>query len=365
MNRAYIDRNTTAAVKGIALLIMFLHHFFLFPEWNITDISYPGILPFIRFLQNPTKICVVVFAFITGYFYHFAREKTVRYSLGKIRGFLISYWVVLAILMIPAVALGYCRLTPALFIKELFGMDKQIMIFCWYVSFYILTMLALPLLTSLSPNRPGADILIMLILPVVAAVSIRGVLESEFGIEYGMVYVSAINFGDWFPCVGAGYLCAKYGIFETYLDGLFSRIRSSWGKGILWVLMCLVAFFGRVLLCRFQLGSIQICGEWKELWFSMDIIYGPMFLYGIVNLLKTIKTDWIQKPLTAIGKQSMYMWFFHCAFFNSCSELTQPVLYALRNPLLVFLTGLGICYLAAVLVDIPLKKLQKRKKILE
>ena len=102
MKKAYMDREITALVKGVALIFMFAHHFFFYPDWYVSGISYPGILPLVRYFQNPTKICVVVFAFITGYFYHFTREKTIRYSLGKIGQFLVSYWAALAILMIKA-----------------------------------------------------------------------------------------------------------------------------------------------------------------------------------------------------------------------------------------------------------------------
>lgn len=29
---SFIDRNTTNAIKGIALILMFIHHFFTFPD---------------------------------------------------------------------------------------------------------------------------------------------------------------------------------------------------------------------------------------------------------------------------------------------------------------------------------------------
>ena len=34
------DRHITTAMKGVALLLMFVHHFFTFPEWYIDGIGY-------------------------------------------------------------------------------------------------------------------------------------------------------------------------------------------------------------------------------------------------------------------------------------------------------------------------------------
>lgn len=354
-----MDRDISASLKGGALLLMFVHHFFLFPQWYIPEVSYPEILPLVRFFQNPTKICVVLFAFLTGYFYYFTQEKSIWYSLKKIAKLLIPYWSVLMILLVFARALDCCQMSIPMLLAELIGQGTQIMNFCWYVSFYGVSMLMLPGLMKLSTDTLSGDLLMILILPVILLTGAQGILENEFGMTQGLLLKIVSEVKEWFPCISVGFLIAKYDVFETYLDTLTCKIHTKMCKISFWVLLCILAFFGRVVCLWFQLGRIYVCGRWVEILFTMDIVYAPLFVYGATNILRSIKFDLIQKQLGAIGKQSMLMWFFHCVFFNCCKEYTQPVLYFLKNPLLVLVFGTVLCYLAAVLTEKLLKLIRK------
>jgi len=362
MKTSYLDRRTSAAIKGIALVLMFVHHFFTYPQWYVSGISYPALEPLVRFLQTPTRLCVGIFAFLTGYFYHFSREKTLRYSMGKIRDFLISYWMVYGLLLALTLVLGVRKFSAAFVAGELIGLDGPVMTFCWYVYFYIAAMVLLPALVRLSTGNLMGDCVVLMVMPVLVLTVLLGILREELGMESGWPVEILMAGKEWLPCVVSGYLCAGYGIFEGYLDGCVQKIRTGWGRVLLYAGLCGAACFGRLLCPRLTLGAIQVAGSWVDLVFSMDILYAPLFVYGAANLLGRIRWEWLRKPLEAVGRQSMLMWFLHCAFFNCCKEYTQPVLYFLKNPLLVLLFGLGLCYLAAVLLDIPLKKLLNRKK---
>lgn len=362
MKTPYMDRRTVSAIKAIALVLMFVHHFFTFPEYYISGISYPALEPLIRFLRTPTRLCVGIFAFLTGYFYHVSRQQTLRYSLRKIRDFLISYWTVYGLLLALALALDCWKGSAASFAGGLIGANGSVMIFCWYVHFYIMAMLILPALMKLSCGNLAGDSLLLLVLPVVAVTGVMGMLQAEFGVESGTLVEILSAVKEWLPVVMSGYLCARYALFEGYFDNVLLKVRHSWRKTLLCLGLCGGAFFGRLLCPRMMLGSISVAGGWIELIFSLDIFYAPLFVYGMTNLLRNVKVPVLRRPLEAIGNRSMLMWFLHCAFFNCSKAYTQPILYCLKNPLLVLLFGLGICYLAAVLIDIPLKKVLKRKK---
>lgn len=362
MKTPYLDRRTTAAMKGIALTLMFVHHFFTFPHWYIDGIAYPAIEPLVRFLQAPTRVCVAVFAFLTGYFYHFSREQSLRYSLRKVRDFLISYWVVYGLLMVVAMGLRTWEFSVTEAVAGLLGLDTTIMIFCWYVYFYILAMLVLPVLVKFSTGTLVGDGFVLGILPVFLFTILLGILEIEFEMDGGYLSAVLAMGNEWLPVMISGYLCAKYALFEGYFDSMRQQVRTGWGRTLLCLILCGGAFFGRLLCPRVRLGHLSIAGSWIDLVISMDILYAPLFVYGMANLLRTVKTAVIRKPLEEAGKQSMLMWFLHCVFFNCSKEYTQPILYALKNPVLVLLFGLTICYLLAILIDMPLKKLLKRKK---
>lgn len=364
MKTSYIDRNTTAALKGLALVFMFVHHFFTFPDWYVSGVAYPGFAPYIRFFQGPLKTCVVIFAFLTGYFYHFSTRKTLKYSLQKITDVLLSYWIVFIPLMILAVATGCWQFSLSGFVRELFSLERPIMFFCWYVYFYILSMLLLPLLDKLCAGSPAADAALTVVAPIAVFNIFRGILEYEFGLSSHVLLEILSNMREWFPCMAVGYLCSKYSFFENYMDPLTEKLFKGWGRYVFYLGLCGVTFFSRLICPRFTLGAVSVAGNWIDLSFQMDVFYGPLFFYGAANLLKAISFAVLRKPLEALGKQSLLMWFLHCAFFGRTKHVLQPVLYFPRNPILVTLWGLVLCYAAAVLLDIPLKKLLKLKNAL-
>lgn len=361
MKTPYIDRKTTAALKGLALILMFVHHFFTYPEWYIDGVAYPGLAPYIRFFQVPLKICVVLFAFLTGYFYSFSSRRTLKYSLQKTTDVLLSYWIVYIPLLILAVVTGCQSFSPAGFVKELFALDRPVMFFCWYVYFYAISMMLLPLLDKMAANSPAADAGILLVAPVAVFTILRGVLEYEFGLDGTVLTEILGNLREWFPCIAVGWLCGKYGFFERYMDPLTDKLAKGWRKYVFYLILCGVSFFGRLICPRFSLGAVSVAGNWLELSFQMDVFYGPLFFYGAVNLLKAIPFAAVRKPLEALGRQSLLMWFLHCAFFGSTKSLLQPLLYFPKNPVLVTLWGLGLCYVLALVLDWPLKRLLKAK----
>ena len=363
MKTSCIDRDTTAALKGLALIFMFAHHFFTFPDWYIDGIAYPAIFPYVRFLQGPLKMCVVVFAFLTGYFYHFSTRKNLNYSLRKITDVLLSYWIVFIPLMGLALVLGTWKFTPAAFLKELLALERPIMLFCWYVYFYYVSMILLPLLDKMGTKSPVADAALMIAGPTMVFTILLGILEYEFGITSHFLVEICSNMREWFPCMAVGYLCSKYAFFENYLDPLTEKLFKGRGKYVLYLILCGVTFFSRLICPRFTLGAVIVAGNRMDLVFLMDVFYGPLFVYGAVNLLKAIPAA-ISRVLMALGKQSLLMWFLHCAFFGASKTFTQPILYFPKNPILVLIWGLSLCYGLAVLLDIPLKKLLKLKNTL-
>lgn len=80
---SYIERNTTDIIKGIALILMFFHHFFTFPDAWIDSVSNIYTDNYFEIFQNGTNLCVSIFAFLTGFFYYYNNNKTVKYSIKK------------------------------------------------------------------------------------------------------------------------------------------------------------------------------------------------------------------------------------------------------------------------------------------
>lgn len=331
MSKADFDRTTTAAIKGIALILMFIHHFFSYPEWYVEGVAYPQLTAWIRFFRYSLKICVPVFAFLTGYFYVYARRKTLLYSLGKISDLLISYWVVFFPVLCFALLTGYRGLTVFGFLMGVIGRNIPLMTFCWYVSFYCMAMLLLPLLADRKRNAPLRETIIMVCLPI----AVCAALETVIGSHTLRTMLEEIRL--WFPCVASGYLCSKYNAFgkaDQYLNG-----KKAW--------VCVLAYGGCIGIA---LAGRYLC-DVLPVGVTLDLLYAPVFVYGLSRLLLRARRGCAMNVLQSIGQRSLMMWFIHCIFFNVSNEITQRILYAPVHPVLVVLFGLALCYAAACLLS--------------
>ena len=99
--------NETKVIKGVALLLMLIHHFFSFPDWINSGNEFIGI-PFLEstiefYIGTFGKMCVTIFLFLTGYglFYSYQKRDAYPYSLKKLGVFLINYWLILCLIFIP------------------------------------------------------------------------------------------------------------------------------------------------------------------------------------------------------------------------------------------------------------------------
>ena len=336
LQKTNFDRNTTAMIKGIALILMFIHHFFAYPEWYVEGIAYPQLAGHIRFFRYSMKICVPVFAFLTGYFYAFSQKKTLRYSLRKITDLLVSYWLCFVLILMIALLTGYRELSAFGFLMGILGRNTSLMTFCWYVSFYCLAMLMLPLLTGTDKRGPVRDLVLLIIMPIAASSILESLIESK------TISTMIEEVGIWFPCVASGYLCAKYGVFGR----ADARIGCQRGNALLYGACICFAVAGRYFCDSFTLSICCLDKDWT-MRCTMDVFYAPAFVYGAAMLLQRIKNKYVIGVFKRIGDHSQRMWFIHCVFFNVSNEVTQRILYWPKQPVLVVAFGLLICYAAA------------------
>ena len=89
----------TAFIKGIAILLMILHHA-LIPEFYV---SPAPILHnwWVIHLSIGGKFCVGIFTFIVGYGYACGHDRTISYSFKHIRRLLTRFWCLSLLVFIP------------------------------------------------------------------------------------------------------------------------------------------------------------------------------------------------------------------------------------------------------------------------
>lgn len=350
VDEPFFDRETTDVLKGIALLLMSFHHFFTFPSWWVDGVSYPGMAAAASCLCAPAKICVPIFCFITGYFYHYHKKKTYGYSIRKITDLLISYWMVLFIFSALAICILDSPYTVKSFISEFALNGFPTMIFCWYVRFYVACMLVLPLMTRVMGKRVYIDLVIAFILFPVACICLLRIIP----LQYAKNIVGDLK--AWTPIVLLGWIFARYDCFPK-MDRMCRKIlKNKQMMVIMSLLAVLLVPMGRQYAPTI---IINICNV--NLYISMDALYTPVFIYMVVYLCKTLEIKYIKAILVPIGKYSLLMWFTSCIFFGNCKSVFQPVLYYSHYPILVMIWGNLMCYAASVVLQIGIKRMQMWK----
>ncbi len=347
--KPYFDRKTTNIIKGIALIMMSILHFFTFPDWWGEGISYPLIEKAADYLRSPLKLCVPVFCFLTGYFYFFNTDHSYKYSFRKISDIYISYWCIFFPFALIAVLFADYTYTFSGFVKELLAIETPAMCFCWYVNYYCFTMLTLPLLAErVFSKNIHFDLIVGLILipSIFRLVSHFIPIGSEF----------TFNLFWWSPVVYIGYIFANYGLFEK-MESLLRKIGSRDFQSIILIFCFFLAPAGRLL--AFEL-TLQI-SHLPDFIVNMDIFYAPVFIFVLVHFCKTAYLSGLKAVLSRIGKYSLLMWFISCIFYGNSSSIFQPILYLPHNPVLVTLWGNLLCYVFSYVADIGIKRIQNYK----
>lgn len=291
-----MEKKTTQMIKGIAILIMIAHHFIVF---SVNSMPY-----FVILFGQACKICVAIYAVLSGYGYFFVKNKTIGYGLKKIWGLLQIYWSSLFTLFIPIAMRGGWKITPWKLVIQMFGLLPNLNWFAWYVFFYIFCMLVMPLLCKYKVFRFGAfvNLLILLIVPYVCEIILRFMPNYETNTILHDLYSCFL----YFPCFLIGYWIAENRVVEKSKKYLKNSI------------VCLI---GIVMIYGARIIVTSIVG------FLLDVFYAPIIICCIVNLLEKLDIIVVTRTLKTLGKYSTGMWFFHAVFFSTyVCDWFQPVL---------------------------------------
>ena len=362
--KPYFDKETTNIIKGIALIMMFVLHFFMFPGWWVDDIKYPFIEKIAFYLYKPARLCVPVFCFLTGYFYYFNPNKTFIYSLKKITDLFVSYWFVFFLLALIAAFFAKYEYKPIPIVIEMFALERprmSTMFFGWYVSFYYFFMFLMPIIAKIMPKEIHADLLLSLIgVPIVLQLILFLLNEHLY-----ILKILIEDMSTWFPNVLIGFVFAKHDLFAK-MDECWARFKHNMFMDVLISLMIVFLVpFGRYVWpgMTLTLDVMPQIHSRLSFYFSLDTVYVVIFIYFLLRILNNIKNKKIRFVLSSIGKYSLLMWFIHGVFFANCKHMFQPILYFPRNPILVTLWGLFLCYLCALPINFivqPINSIKNR-----
>lgn len=342
------DIKTTDKIKGIALIFMFASHLFTFPDWLCEGNGFIS-LP-VRsstaayFFGKFGGICICMFMFLTGYgmFYSYKKGNAFAVSVKKAGKFLLKYWLLIFTFFIPVQLLcGRTYFDPSKWYQELLGIYTSIVGFAWYVRFYLLTMLTLPLLKKLIGKNPFISIAACTLPFTLVCVLLR-ILSTH--IVFHNAGAIAEEYFRYISVVLLGYCFAKYALYDK-IDSLLTKFRLN--RPWLYIAGVLLIFVLRVKILPAESTFIP----------TLDLFYVPVFIFFTVKLLNVFNLAPISRCLETVGQNSMNLWFLQSIFFFQTKAL-QWIVYLPKFSVLILLWNIALLLPLSWLYNMLYKKLR-------
>ncbi len=333
-----MSKSITQKLKGVAILIMLMHHFIVFPFFD----DLPNM---VSLFGTACKICVAIYAVLSGYGYFFAKEKTVKYGIKKIWGLLQIYWISLFTLFIPVALIKGWALTPWKLFVQLFALLPNLNWFAWYVFFYVFCMLTMTLVYKCFRFKPIINFAIAIGVPYILEVSLHFIPNYENITIIHDLYSCML----YFPCFLVGYLIAKHNVFEFF------------NNKIKCICNPFLSFLGIILIFGMRIVVSSVFG------FLLDVFYAPLLIYFIVNIFEKISNVKIINVIfSVLGKYSTGIWFFHAVFFSTyVCDIFKPILLLVKNPILMFIWLVILSLVGAFIYQYILNGINSLSKLIK
>lgn len=338
-NTKLLDKNMTRALKGLAILFMFFHHFYGFPDWHVNPTPYLestflGATGYV-WLRYTSQFTVDIFVFLTGWGYFHTPHKTLKYGLGKIYSFLKYYWFQLFFIFTPIAIFGGYQIHLGNFILDMFGLAApNLVTFAWYTFVYIFIMLTFPIILKFLRGKAWFDFTIPFLIAFI-------VTKLPYSNDY--VFSKMNYFFIYTPVALMGYLCVKYNVLDKV------KMNNNYVNLILFIVLMFIRTF--LILIGLHFFTVYLT---------------PFIILTLIKILSINNLRKLKEALCFIGDHATNIWMTHSLFFFSyTSGVLQPFVYWLNNPLAVVLLALICClpvsYLTNYFVNYPYKKLFKSK----
>ena len=303
--------------------MMLFHHCFSFPEYWLDLPQIPSVL--IK-LGSFNKICVAIFAFLSGYGFYVNGDFNYRTTIKKALKFMAKYWFQLFVVFLPIACIGY-QFSPIKILYNAFALFDNIIVFAWYVLFYLIVLLTFPFFKRLLKGKWWTDLLTVIgggyLLVIVLYFSPR---------ENSVILSALMDCAIYYPVVGVGYLFAKYDIFAIITKYIKHTVPAA------------VVVFAVVFLLRSKVSVIK--------GFTLDAVYAPMIILAFWWLLRALENAHVNRVLSWIGKMSFSAWLFHSIFFSAyTSQVVQPFVNWSPYILIRFLLVTIISLLASFIIE--------------
>lgn len=327
-----LSRENSIHIKAVAILLMVFHHLY---SQTVDGYEYPHSW---CTLAGCCKICVPIFAFLTGWAYAINKKTKLVDSLKKLGQFFLSFWVsVLFCLGFASLICGY-ELTWEHIANEFFPIGKQsVMVHCWYVTFFFYLMLLLPLLAYLETISH----------PIIRCGMIFLFVCGIYFFPMPLPYAKEVaRYG--FSFLIAYYL-ARSGLYTTLAQRILGK--RTYPAALFAVFLCVFSIlcYGCFFPLLLNVTQTQILTP------VMVALAALLFIFCYDSFIISLFPQWIKQASLFLGKHSMNIWFLHGLVASSATKQEiQPIVYYIHNPLCV----VGITIVLSLLLSLVITPIQ-------
>lgn len=350
----------TKIVKGLAIILMLMHHLWTFSDRIIGDglkysINIMG-QSSISYLGSFGKICVPLFYFLGGYGIYKSCQGRKFDIVKKIKKLYISYWKVFLI-FIPVgfvffskqpfycmdkdICIKFATFSWDECLKNFLGLESTYNGEWWFLKSYVYAIISYPFIEKIVSRFSAVyniffviigTILVTNVLPTLGNIQLLGTLNTNF------LYNTLI-------CQTAPYVSSFWMGIVMAKDDLILELRS-----LLLENKILNSLYDIVILIFIVYMRTTGIGEY------LDIFYVPFIIVCFVDLVSKCKI--LQKIFRALGNEATNMWLIHtflCYYFYQIAKIIVYPQYAMLSLLeliiLSYLLSIIVKYIWKILDD--------------
>lgn len=374
----FFSRIDTKIIKGLAIILMLMHHLWAFPDRiaggelkYFLTINGQSILIFLGMFG---KICVSIFFFVGGYGIYKLSEKKEFNIFNNIKKLFINYWKVFLI-FIPigfiffsnqnayceniAIYSKYSSFNKYDLLNNFLGLSSSLNDEWWFLHSYLIAIITFPFIKKVFNNKSTAvnifiiiayTILVSNVFPAIGKIKDLGLLNNN--ILYSSFFLQS---APYISCFWAGILLSK--------DDLMLKLKCKINETIkLNIFFDIIGILTIVYTRQFMFGA------------TYDIIYVPFLIVFFLDFINKFKL--LKKIFEMLGNHSTNMWLIHsflCYYFCFFVRIVVyfkwgvPCLFVLI--VLSLLASCGVDYLwnsinkvYLILKNIKLKRFKYFKK---
>ena len=356
-----LTKDNTKQQKGIAILLMIIHHLFILEERipvgykYITGITISN-MDLIDICASFGKICVSMFMFLGGYgiFKSVVRNIdgsiVIKNDLAKrIVNLYCSYWkVFLVFIPIGFIWFDSCTVTCSNvdfgtrfsifsfqeFVSNFFAWDISYSGEWWFFKTYLFTLFIGYVFMQLFKNRNQIylelSVIILYHIIITNIYSIASSTPALHSLLGNVFFTNLVANNEYSVLFLVGILFAKYNIFSNW-NMLIEKI-NIFEKIVLSTLLMIATVYLRVFIFPI----------------AMDLLLVPIFIFATMLFINVTKV--LKKPLLILGNNSTNMWLIHsfyCYYFYPIPKF----IYGFEQPLISIAVLLIMSFISSILLD--------------